>query len=36
MSIEDPLLSAYCYQLLPLSTSQQVGDNRKFDVSGIF
>ena len=36
MSIEDPLLGAHGYQLLPLSTSHQVGDNREFDVSGIF
>ena len=25
-----------CYQLLPLATSQLVGNNRVFDVSGIF
>ena len=36
MTIEDPLLSAHGYQLLPLATSQYVGDNGKFDVSGIF
>ena len=36
ITIEDPSLSAYGYQLLPLATSQQVGDNREFDVSGIF
>ena len=36
MTIEDPLLSAHDYQLLPLATSQHVGDNRKIDVSGIF
>ena len=36
MIIEDSLLSAHGYQLLPMATSQQVGDNREFDVSGIF
>ena len=36
MTIEDPLLSAHGYQLLPIATSQYVGNNREFDVSGIF
>ena len=36
MTIEDPSLSAHGYQLLPLATSQYVGDKREFDVSGIF
>ena len=36
MTIEDPSLSANGYQMLPLATSQQVGDKREFDVSGIF
>ena len=36
MTIEDPSLSAHGDQMLPLATSHQVGDNRKFDVSGIF
>ena len=36
MTIEDSSLSAHGYHLLPLATSQYVGDNRKFDVSGIF
>ena len=37
MTIEDPSLSAHGYQLLPIATSQYVGDNyRKFDVSDIF
>ena len=36
MIIEDPSLSAHGYQLLPLATSYLVGDNREFDVSGIF
>ena len=35
-TIEDPLLSAHGYQLLPLATSYLVGDNRELDVSGIF
>ena len=35
MTIEDPLLSAHGYQLLPITTSLQVGDNREFDVSDI-
>ena len=34
--IEDPSLSAHGYQLLTLATSQQVADNREFDVSGIY
>ena len=36
MTIEDPSLSAHGYQLLPIATSYLVGDNGKFDVSGIF
>ena len=36
MTIEDPSLSAYGYQLLPLSTSYLVGNNREFDVSDLF
>ena len=36
MIIEDPLLSAHGYQLLPIATSYLVGNNRKFDVSEIF
>ena len=36
MTIEYPLLNAYGYQLLPIATSYFVGNNRKFDVSGIF
>ena len=36
MTIEHPSLSAYGYQLLPLAISYLVGDNREFDVLGIF
>ena len=36
MTIEDPLLSAHGYQLLPLTTSYLVGNNRESDVSDIF
>ena len=36
MTIEDPLLSAHVYQLLPIATSYLVGNTRKFDVSDIF
>ena len=36
ITIEDPSLSAYGYQLLPLATSYLVGNNREFDVSDIF
>ena len=36
MTIEDSLLSAHGYQLLPLATSYLVGYNREFDVSDIF
>ena len=36
MTIEDSLLSAHGYQLLPLATSYLVGNNREFDVSYIF
>ena len=36
MTIEDPLLSACGYQLLPLTTGYLVSNNRKFDVSDIF
>ena len=36
MIIEDTSLGVHGYQLLPLATSQYVGDNRKYDVSVIF
>ena len=36
MTIEDPSLSAYGYQLLPLATSYSVGNNREFDTAGLF
>ena len=36
VTIEDPSLSAYGYQLLPLATSYLVGNNREFNASGIF
>ena len=36
MTIEDPSLSAYGYQLLSLATSYLVGNSREFDVSVIF
>ena len=36
ITIEDSLLSAYGYQLLPIVTSFLVGNNREFDVSDIF
>ena len=36
MTIEDSLLSAHGYQLLPIATSYLVGNNREFDVSDIF
>ena len=36
MTIEDPSLSAYGYQLLPLSIIYLAGDNEEFDVSDIF
>ena len=36
MTIEDPSLSAHGYQLLPISTSYIVGNNRNFDDTGIF
>ena len=36
MTIEDPTLSAYGYQLLSLATSYLVGSHREFDASGIF
>ena len=36
MTIEDPLLSAHGYQLLPIATSYLVGNSREFDVSDIF
>ena len=35
-TIEDPLLSGQYYQLLPLATSQFMGNNRELDVSGVF
>ena len=36
MTIEDPSLSAYGYQLLSLGTSYLVGNSREFDISDIF
>ena len=36
MTIKDPSLSAYGYQLLSIATSYLVGNNREFDVSEIF
>ena len=36
MTIEDPLLSAHGYQLLPIATSYFVDNNREFDVSDTF
>ena len=36
VTIEDASQSAHGYQLLPIATSYLVGNNRKFDVSGIF
>ena len=36
MIIADPSLSAHGSQLLCLATSHLVGNNREFDVSGIF
>ena len=35
-TIEDPLWSVHGYQLLPLATSQLVGDNREYHPSSIF
>ena len=36
MTTEDPSLSAYGYQLLPIATSQLVDNNREFDILDIF
>ena len=36
ITIENPSLSVHGYQLLPLATSQLVGDNREFHPSSIF
>ena len=36
MTIEDLSVSAHGYQLLPIATSYLLGNNREFDVSGIF
>ena len=36
MIIEDPSLSAYGYQLLPLATSYLLGNDRDFNASDIF
>ena len=36
MTIEDALVSIHGYQLLPLATSQLVGNEREFDFSLIF
>ena len=36
MTIEDQSLNAYGYQLLPIASSYLMGDNREFDVLGIF
>ena len=34
--IKDPSLNAHGFQLLPLATSQLMGNNMEFDVPGIF
>ena len=36
MTIEDSLLSSHGYQLLPIATSNLVGNSREFDVLDIF
>ena len=36
MTIEDLSLSAHGYQFLLIATSYLVGNNREFNVSGIF
>ena len=36
MTIEDPSLTVLGYQMLPLATSQSMGDNKEFDIKGIF
>ena len=36
ITLEDPSLNTLGYQLLPLTTSQLVDDNRKFDIVSIF
>ena len=36
ITIEDALLSAHGYQLLPIATSYLVGNNGELDVSDIF
>ena len=36
MTIKDPTLSAYGYQLLLIANSYLVDNNREFDVSDIF
>ena len=36
MTIEDPSLSAYGYQLLSIATSYLVGNHTEFDASDIF
>ena len=36
MTIKDPSLNAYGYQLLSMATSYLVGNNREFDASDIF
>ena len=36
MTIEEALMNAHGYQLLPIATSYLVGNNREFDVSDIF
>ena len=35
MTIDDPLLSSHSYQLLPLATSQLVGNNKEIHVSDL-
>ena len=36
MTIDDPSMSTYGYQLLPLATGYLMGNNKDFDVSYIF
>ena len=36
MTMKDPSLTALSYQMLPLVTNQLMGDNKEFDIKGIF
>ena len=36
MTMKDPSLTALSYQMLPIATNQLMGDDKEFDIKGMF